>query len=298
MPITDPTDVAGCTIWLEADAIAGADGSNPTVWPDQSGGGRDFLHPPDDQIVNGTSPTQDGNRPPILRTAFLNGHNVLEFERVGDPDIAAMPDQSATMLTWMGNQSDVIDPDGYTIFAVVNRRNIWHSIYAASRFGGIFMDAETSPLMGCADQYIEDLDAVVLHVQQARAGDTTVDLIGTQISTGDWWIAHVRHASPSLRVASHDPAGCAVQGDVGTNETGNWDQSFSGFCIGGHGVNATCWDGYMAGIIVYNRALTLTEEDDVLAYLATRYDLTVVPAASLCVPAAPEVAGAPFMGVV
>jgi hypothetical protein len=66
MPITDPTDIAGCHIWLAADAIVGlADGDRVTTWADGSG--------------NGNDATSAGLARPMYKTGILNSLPVVRF---------------------------------------------------------------------------------------------------------------------------------------------------------------------------------------------------------------------------
>jgi len=322
MPITDPTDITGCTLWLEADAIAGADGSNPTAWPDQSGNGNTFVHPPDDTLVSGTSPTQEGTKPLVLRTSFLNGHKVLEWVRTyglsgtGPGSGGAYDPGGASMMTCTVDPDAVFGVNGHTFFAVARLRNIWSYDDAhepASALCDLMADADGQSLWGLSD-YITPVqtppDDEMIYAFASISTSNTPDgstfddapftARGVPIATDDWFVYHMRHDLTAHRMATHDPVGCAASTSASPYlYTGNWHLAYqSGLLLGGGGSVFNCWDGYIAEVVVYNRALTNGEQNDVLNYLGTKYALTVTPSEDLCPPVHPEVASpAPMAGV-
>jgi hypothetical protein len=71
VPITDPTDIAGCILWLAADDIVGlSDGDPVSTWADGSGAGRDA--------------TGSGGSRPTYQTGELNGRPVVRFDGTDD----------------------------------------------------------------------------------------------------------------------------------------------------------------------------------------------------------------------
>ena len=67
-----PTDIAGCQLWLKADAGITKDGSDyVSVWADQSGNGND--------AVQATGASQ-----PLWVDGQLNGEPVLRFDGSND----------------------------------------------------------------------------------------------------------------------------------------------------------------------------------------------------------------------
>ncbi len=67
-----PTDIAGCQLWLKADAGITKDGSNyVSKWADQSGNGNDAV-----QAV--------GSAQPLWVDGILNSKPVISFDGIGD----------------------------------------------------------------------------------------------------------------------------------------------------------------------------------------------------------------------
>lgn len=70
-----PTDIAGLTIWLKADAIAGLnDGDAVATWADSSGNGNNAT-----QVVAGNRPIYERNilnRKPVVRFTAANAHTM------------------------------------------------------------------------------------------------------------------------------------------------------------------------------------------------------------------------------
>lgn len=66
-----PTDIAGLTLWLKADALALSDNDPIATWTDSSGNGND--------ATNGTAGQQ-----PLYKTNIINGKPVARFDGTDD----------------------------------------------------------------------------------------------------------------------------------------------------------------------------------------------------------------------
>ena len=67
-----PTDISGCTLWLEARFLTGyADGASVDRWADLSGLGRDAVQ-------------ATGSKQPTFKTNILNGYPVIRFDGTDD----------------------------------------------------------------------------------------------------------------------------------------------------------------------------------------------------------------------
>jgi hypothetical protein len=70
VPISDPTDISGCVLWLAADDIVGlSDGDPVSTWVDGSGTG---------------DATSSGSGRPTYQTNELNGLPIVRFDGVND----------------------------------------------------------------------------------------------------------------------------------------------------------------------------------------------------------------------
>ena len=65
-PPFNPTTIAGCKLWLKADALALSDGAAVATWPDSSG------------LANNAAQATAGSRP-LFKTNILNGKPVMRF---------------------------------------------------------------------------------------------------------------------------------------------------------------------------------------------------------------------------
>jgi hypothetical protein len=108
-PVVDsPDDIAGLTIWLEADAIGGlADGDPITTWEDSSAANNDGT-----QI--------DGAAKPAYQTNELNGLPIVRFDGSNDffnlPDLSALTAGTAFVVVKLD-----ADPPGS-----VGQSGLWH----------------------------------------------------------------------------------------------------------------------------------------------------------------------------
>ena len=67
-----PTDVAGLTVWLKADAITGLSDADPvTTWVDSSGNGNDATQ-------------ATASKKPIYKTSIINGKPIVRFDGTDD----------------------------------------------------------------------------------------------------------------------------------------------------------------------------------------------------------------------
>lgn len=98
--ITDPTDIAGCALWLDASTLALADNARVATWPDLSGNGYDAT-----QSVAGNKPT--------CKTAIQNGLSVVRFDGSVDPQFLALSGGGLGLLN---------GADGVTLAVVVVNR--------------------------------------------------------------------------------------------------------------------------------------------------------------------------------
>lgn len=62
MSITVPTDISGCQLWLDVNALVSTDGTSITTLPDGSGNSRDFTKRTQDQAA------------PVYKTNIINGN--------------------------------------------------------------------------------------------------------------------------------------------------------------------------------------------------------------------------------
>lgn len=78
----EPTDIAGCRLWLKADDLGLADDDLVSSWTDSG--------------PNGYTPTASGVNRPTYKTGIQNGLPIVRFD--GGSDQMAFPSTAATMM--------------------------------------------------------------------------------------------------------------------------------------------------------------------------------------------------------
>lgn len=106
-PIWSPTNIAGCKLWLKADAGITKDGSDAvSVWADQSGNGND--------ATQGT-----GDYQPLWVDATLNGKPVIRFDGINDflsGSDAGMPTGDVTVFAVVKSIENPIPLSHFNVF--------------------------------------------------------------------------------------------------------------------------------------------------------------------------------------
>ena len=236
-----PTD--GMVLHLDADAITGLnDNDTVTTWSDLSGNS------------NNATQAVEGNRPKYVTNA-INGKPAIYFD--GDVKYVAVPDSPELRLD---NQSHFIvfsaESSGNEILTLINKqgaaahqdRNYWLTVNnAAFITGGAFWFRVADTVASGLDSgstSVLDVGAVLGSVVFNRSATTYMYLDGEPVSNQD--ITTV----PKTPTA---PLGIGVQLD------------------GGSVSSVRAHKGYIAEIIIYNRALTTEEREQVEQYLGKKW---------------------------
>ena len=98
--------------------------------------------------------------------------------------------------------------------------------------------------------------------------DGTNDVAASPLTVGAWTVHEHRLDSGTLYGRTHDSA------EVST--VSGATAGITGICRVGYGF-ATVYDGRVAEVLMYNRALSATERLQVRGYLSTRYGIAMVP---------------------
>jgi hypothetical protein len=247
-----PSDLSGLVVWLDAtkglfDATSGGsavttDASSVARWEDQSGNANNFTQ------------SQSANRP-VLKTSIQNGLNVVRFDGSND-------------LFQCANNSLFRNVGGGTLFAVrkcaanptaaqdVFRANISGNIGSRiffnvgfnsgkSNAGGRRLDADG--FVGIASS--NNVSTTNFEIQSAVYDFINTDLYlyidGATAASNTSWLT--------------------------TGNTSNTDSS--GIFVGGNSGGANAFNGDIAEIVAFNRALTTSEREQVEAYLNTRWSV-------------------------
>jgi hypothetical protein len=232
---------SGLSLWLKADAGVTLSGSNVTAWADQSGNGNNATA----RTANSTFVSSVINGKPVLRfdgTANLITNNF--FAHNYDTPITIIAVSKASASTVFGGESTA-----RYIYGVTNNGG-----YDAGLTYGAYGTETPNFSVSFGISYVSGQD-----IESSAMGENQVG-ISSSINSGTEISAFLNGNA----VGTADPANQSG----GNNSTGAFsigsevtlDQTDSFFC--------TC---DIAEIIIYNRAITTTERQQVEAYLNTKY---------------------------
>ncbi len=251
--------ISGQVLWLDSKdgtTVLDADGDNAATgtggagdgfggtvgtWQDKSG-----LN---NHVTQGTA----ANRP-TYNVTTLNGNPVLGFDGIND--VLFRPDTSAS-LDLTGN--------GLTIFAVARASNVAGSPMILNKENSYELAMQGSKIQGA----VETAAGGVWQWGGTTAIDTAWHMVEFQHDNTLW-----NFFKDGTLTESIAPAGA---------QTGNVTQSGGNFNIGARGFGAPSsqfFAGSMAEVLLYNRALTSDEMQDVENYLANKWGFAITNTAS------------------
>jgi hypothetical protein len=251
--ISAPTDIAGCTLWLDAaDSNAMVlSGTNVTQWRDKSGNGYNFSVP-----SSFTSPTYSSNA--------INGLNSVSFAGAGT--------QGAS-TNILANTSIPIVGSAYSIFAIA-RQNASAPSYTGYNY---ILKGNTS-----SDYFVffgNNPAKNFATFTGTSGGWNDIASNTPAISVTSTTLLMGMVVSGSVLTPYYN--GNAMNTKTGT--TGN----FSGISLGdayisGSNFTGQNWNGLISEIIIYNTALSTAERQQVEKYLARKWGLNAsIPASSI-----------------
>lgn len=229
-----PAGVAGCSLWLDA---SDADGNGYAGDDTTSGSLATWV----DKSGNGVNFTQStaGSRPTI-QSNIVNGKRVIRFD--GSDDIMSN-------TVYMGTTKS-------TIFAVAKgNASGGHNriLHAGSSTDGIMFFGS----------YLGNFAAFY---GNGSWNDTSANTRTISVTTDYRILSAVNDAGSTTTLAYPYVNGLEQNAKTGTTTT------YTGLLLGGYG-GGQYWDGDIAEVIVYNRALTDAERKKVENYLGEKYNL-------------------------
>jgi len=236
-----PIPTTGLSLWLKADAGVTLSGSNVTAWADQSGNGNNATA----RTGNSTFVSSVINGKPILRfdgTANLITNDFFAHNYDTPITIIAVSTASASTV-FSGN------PTARYIYGVTNNGG-----YDAGLTYGGYGTETPNFSVGFGISYVSGQDIESSAMGENQVGLSSSINSGTLISAflnGD----AVGTADPADQSGGNNSTGAfSIGSEVTLNEADNF------FC--------TC---DIAEIIIYNRAITTPERQQVEAYLNAKY---------------------------
>jgi len=246
-----PSSLGGLSLWLKADAGVTLSGSNVTAWADQSGNGFNA----NGNVADGVNPTFVSN--------IKNGKPILRFGNNNDATVLR------TAPTTFGNGGE------FTIFTVHQYNdtdNNWAELISkgdlstveasqfsiSPRFIASYPSRSSFGVMGYAD------DTYSWNWLNQEPASTNWSIVcGTQSITNNSQKYFVNGSliSESVSVSAINQLNIRIGIGNGGDDLNPWSAEYGGF------------KGDLAEVIFYNRALTMSERQQVEAYLNSKYQI-------------------------
>lgn len=237
----EPDDISGLQVWLKSESVSGADGSELAQWNDSSA---NAWH-----ATNSVSAQR-----PYVTNSVLNGYAAAYFD---GGDALKLPSTSVGILR---------NKTGCSAFAVVSR----NSTAAGDKY--IFHFCRNS--------------AGSTRFLMGYTGNTNVNAGGRRLDTDSYATFGSTYPSPLTTFYVHEAIGnysdshgrMLINGtsvhentswltDGSTSDTDGTDANW----IGGSTPGFSPFTGWMAELIIYDRALSDTERQSVEAYINTKF---------------------------
>jgi len=243
-----PNALQGLSLWLKADAGVTLSGSDVTAWADQSESGFSA----NGNVTNGINPTLVSN--------VKNGKPILRFGNSNNPTILR------TAPTTFGNNGE------FTIFTVHkydNTNNTWAELISkgdlATAEGSQFAISprfiSSDPTTSAFGVMGSDYNWSFLYQEPASTSWSIVCGIQSITNNSQKYFVNGSLASESASVSAINQLNIAIGIGNGGSDSTPWSAEYGGF------------KGDLAEVIFYNRALTISERQQVEAYLNAKYNI-------------------------
>jgi hypothetical protein len=206
-----------------------------------------------DKSASGNTCTNSSStNSPVYTTNILNGLPVLSFTGPGV--------LNPTTTQWLDNTVMAFPNTQNTIFAVVYNNNSTSKSITGNNY---IISARSNTLLSYSS-FTSNLFATFVGSGSAW-NDTSTNSPGQNMN-GVWSITAMTINANVLTPFFNGTAQNTKNGAMGTT---------TGFIIGEApaGFRGQCWNGYMAEILIYNRALTTAQRQEVEGYLAWKWGL-------------------------
>jgi len=229
-----PASLSGLSLWLKSDSGVTLSGSNVTSWTDQSGNGNNAV-------------TNTGEEPTFV-SSFLNGNPAIEFD--GHGQIMEIAD---------ANSLDFLNMSSFIVLKYIGEGTGNNIVYIKNADAGSPADQAMYGLVATnfgKVSFSQNVGGWNDHQTQIDIQDSitkilsmTYDGINQRVySNGDY--SDVFNINGNIKTST------------GVLQIGGYNKSFN---------DAEYFYGQIAEIIMYNRAVTNTERQQVESYLNTKY---------------------------
>ncbi len=234
----DPSALDGKVLWLRADDMAAVgDGNAVRSWTDASG-------------RNNTMTQSTESRRPIYTANAVNGHAALKFTNSSNSALQ----RRTTNFNGLNSFSNI------TVFAVYQ----WTGATVAGLLSQYSQSSST------ANVHLEIKDNGVLRF---RVADVDISSSSGHEAIGEWRFltAEIDYAPeiPNVSVFSNGKLSMSANKSIGTQRLDMGDYIYVGASLGsGRG-----FSGYIAEMIIFNRALDNQDRDGVSKFLSEKFGI-------------------------
>lgn len=232
--IVSPIDVSGLVFWLKADDASYTNGAKVTGMADLSGNGNHAF-------------TTNNMSCPSFRTNVVNGHSALRFTRTS----------AQSLFLPVTNFNGMASLRNVSLFVVCR----WGGAVSSGLFGAWGSSANTHLEINSGGQLrwrVAAMDSV--RSNGAVTVNAWCQLAGVMNSAGDIPTGYAYRNGVSCGSYAKDPGTAALS-------------SYPYMAIGNSDTNTRFFDGDITEVLLFSRALTAIEREQVERYLALRYNL-------------------------
>jgi hypothetical protein len=233
-----PANLSGLSLWLKADAGVTLSGSNVTAWADQSGSGNNAT-------------VENSGEEPTFVSSFSNSKPAIQFN--GTTQLLIVADSSS------------LDFINTSIFIVLKRTG----------------DGTGNEITFMKNGSILTDDAVYWNCARLNNGNSTFTLnvggsrpdldTNTDLTSGNPTILELTYNGTDSFIYTNGSQTATYSEPTGSIETTSGSLQIGGYNKSFNNPGGELFNGQIAEIVMYNRAVTGTERQQVEAYLNTKY---------------------------
>lgn len=236
--VETPEEIPGLVAWLRAEGEGLSHGAKVASWNDLSGLGNHATQ----TVVNAQ---------PVFVTNTVNGRAAMRFTRSA----------SQHLLFPVANFNGMSSLRDMTVMVVC-------------RWGGLTPSGMFGAWGGTANSHFEINSGGQLRLRVANVNNATAN---SAMTVGVWSLAGGVMAgagdNPSVKVYRDGVLKSTVYGDPGPALLSGYTHLY----VGNSDSTTRCFDGDIAEVLIFNRALTALEREAAERYLAERYALPYTP---------------------
>jgi hypothetical protein len=229
-----PASLSGLSLWLKSDSGVTLSGSNVTAWADQSGNGNNAV-------------TNIGEEPTFV-SSFLNGNPAIEFN--GRGQIMQIADT---------NSLDFLSISSFIVLEYLGQGTGNNIVYIKNANAGSPQNEAMYGLVATIGDYVsfpQNVDGWSDYQTQINIQNSIPRILSMTYDGTNQNVYSNGNFSNTFNIGGN------IATSTGILQIGGYNKSFN---------DEEYFYGQIAEIIMYNRAVTSTERQQVESYLNTKY---------------------------